>query len=85
MSSSCALCFLLSVKKQKHDFHGLFRRPSKTVKDSQNAKRWTKVTKELFADYVREKKLREPKVFFSRLEINYKFHLLSTPFFSFNV
>ena len=55
------------------------------MKDSQNAKRWTKVTKELFADYVREKKLREPKVFFLRLEINYKFHLLSSPFFSFNV
>ena len=30
-------------------------------KDSQNTKRSTKVAKELFADYVKEKKLREPK------------------------
>ena len=29
-------------------------------KDSQNTKRSTKVAKELFADYVKEKKLREP-------------------------
>ena len=33
-------------------------------KDSQNTKRSTKVAKELFADYVKEKKLREPEVFF---------------------
>ena len=30
-------------------------------KDSQNTKRSTKVAKELFADYVKEKKLREPE------------------------
>ena len=30
-------------------------------KDSQNAKRSTKVAKELFGDYVNEKKLREPE------------------------
>ena len=32
-------------------------------KDSQNTKRSTKVAKELFADYVKEKKLREPEVY----------------------
>ena len=32
-------------------------------KDSQNTKRPTKVVKELFADYVKEKKLRKPEVF----------------------
>ena len=32
-------------------------------KDSQNTKMSTKVAKELFADYVKEKKLREPEVF----------------------
>ena len=32
-------------------------------KDSQNTKRSTKVVKELFADYVKEKKLRELEVF----------------------
>ena len=50
-------------------------------KDSQNTKRSTKVAKELFADYVKEKKLREPEVLFPRLEMNYQFHLLSWPFF----
>ena len=30
-------------------------------KDSQNTKRSTKVAKELFSDYVKEKKLREPE------------------------
>ena len=30
-------------------------------RDSQNTKRSTKVAKELFADYVKEKKLREPE------------------------
>ena len=30
-------------------------------KDSQNTKRSTKVAKELFADYMKEKKLREPE------------------------
>ena len=30
-------------------------------KDSQNTKRLTKVAKELFADYLKEKKLREPE------------------------
>ena len=32
-------------------------------KDSQNTKRSTKVAKELFADYVKQKKLREREVF----------------------
>ena len=49
MSSSRALCCLPSVKKQKHNFH------------TQNTKRSTKVAKELFADYVKEKKLSEPE------------------------
>ena len=31
--------------------------------DSQNTKRSTKVAKELFADYVEEKKRREPEIF----------------------
>ena len=48
------------------------------VEDSQNTKRATKVANEPFADYVKEKKLREPEVFFlTRSEINYQFHLLS--------
>ena len=46
-------------------------------KDSQTQKRSTKMAKELFAYYVKEKKLREPEVLFPRLEINYQFHLLS--------
>ena len=32
-------------------------------KDSQNTKRLTKVAKKLFADYIKEKKVREPEVF----------------------
>ena len=47
-------------------------------KDSQNTKRLTKVAKELFADYVKEKKLRG---IFTRLEINYQFLLLLLPIF----
>ena len=31
-------------------------------KDAQNTKRSTKVAKELFSDYVKENKLREPKI-----------------------
>ena len=65
-SSSRALCCLLSVKKQKHDFQVCFvdwARHRKIVedKDSQNTKRSTKVAKELFSEYVKEKKLREPE------------------------
>ena len=65
MSSSRALCCWPSVKNQKHDFQVCFVKRSsqrkKIVedKDSQNTKRSTKVAKELFADYVKEKKLRE--------------------------
>ena len=32
-------------------------------KNSQNTKRLTKVAKKLFADYIKEKKVREPEVF----------------------
>ena len=69
MSSSRALCCLQSVKKQKHDFQVCFvdraRHRKKIVedKDSQNTKMSTKVAKELFADYVKAKKLRKREVF----------------------
>ena len=66
MSSSRALCCLPSVKKQKHDFQVCFvdrarHRISTWRKGLTNTKRMTKVAKELFADYVEEKKLREPE------------------------
>ena len=66
MSSSCALCCLPSVKKQKHDFQVCFvdrarHRKSSWRQGLTNTKRSTKVAKELFADYVKEKKLREPE------------------------
>ena len=66
MSSSRALCFLPSVKKQKHDFQVCFvdrarHRKSSWRQGLTNTKRSTKVAKELFADYVKEKKLREPE------------------------
>ena len=62
MSSSCALCCLPSVKKQKHDFKVCFVDGRADIEnivedwDSQNTKRLTKVAKKLFADYVKEKK-----------------------------
>ena len=66
MSSLCALCCLPSVKKQKHDFQVCFIDQARHQKNSwrqglTNTKRSTKVAKELFADYVKEKKLREPE------------------------
>ena len=66
MSSSRALCCLPSVKKQKHDFQVCFvdraRHPKSSWRQGlTNTKRSTKVAKELFADYVKEKKLREPE------------------------
>ena len=66
MSSSCALCCLPSVKKQKHDFQVCFvdrarHRKSSWRQGLTNTKRSTKVAKELFADDVKEKKLREPE------------------------
>ena len=66
MSSSRAFCCLLSVKKQKHDFQACFvdrARHEKVVegKGSQTQKGRRTVAKELFADYVEEKKLREPE------------------------
>ena len=66
MSSSRALCCLPSVKKQKHDFQVCFvdlarHRKSSWRQGLTNTKRSTKVAKELFADYVKEKKLREPE------------------------
>ena len=66
MSSSRAL--LLAVSEEaKTWLPSLLRWPSETSKkivedkDSQNTKISTKVAKELFADYVKEKKLREPE------------------------
>ena len=61
MSSSRALCCLPSVKKQKHDFQVCFVDRARYRKSSwrqglTNTKRSTKVAKELFADYVKEKK-----------------------------
>ena len=66
MSSSRALCCLPSVKKQKHDFQVCFvdlarHRKSSWRQGLTSTKRSTKVAKELFADYVKEKKLREPE------------------------
>ena len=66
MSSLCALCCLPSVKKQKHDFQVCFIDQARHQKNSwrqglTNTKRSTEVAKELFADYVKEKKLREPE------------------------
>ena len=66
MSSSRALFCLPSVKKQKHDFQVCFvdrarHRKSSWRQGLTNTKRSTKVAKELFADYVKEKKLREPE------------------------
>ena len=66
MSSSRALCCLPSVKKQKHDFQVFFvdlarHRKSSWRQGLTNTKRSTKVAKELFADYVKAKKLREPE------------------------
>ena len=66
MSSSRALCRLPSVKKQKHYFQVCFVDRARHRKSSWrqgliNTKRSTKVAKELFADYVKEKKLREPE------------------------
>ena len=61
MSSSRALCCLPSVKKQKHDFQVCFvdlarHRKSSWRQGLTSTKRSTKVAKELFADYVKEKK-----------------------------
>ena len=66
MSSSRALCCLPSVKKQKHDFQVCFvdlarHRKSSWRQGLTNTKRSTKEAKELFADYVKEKKLRGPE------------------------
>ena len=61
MSSSRVLCCLPSVKKQKHDFQVCFvdlarHRKSSWRQGLTNTKRSTKLAKELFADYVKEKK-----------------------------
>ena len=76
MSSSRALCCLPhqsfyypclpSVKKQKHDskFASLTEQVIEKIvedKNTQNTKRSATVAKELFADYVKEKKLSEPE------------------------
>ena len=66
MSSSRALCCLPSVKKQKHDFQVCFVDRTGHRKDSWRQghtkhKKVDEVAKELFADYVKEKKLSEPE------------------------
>ena len=66
MSSLHASCCLPSVKKQKLDFQVCFVDRARHRKNSwrqglANTKRSTKVAKQLFADYVKEKKLREPE------------------------
>ena len=66
MSTLHALCCLPSVKKQKLDFQVCFVDRARHRKNSwrqglTNTKRSTKVAKQLFADYVKEKKLREPE------------------------
>ena len=66
MSSSRALCCLPSVKQQEHDFQVCFvdraghRKKSWRQRHTKH-KKSTKVVKELFADYVKEKKLSEPE------------------------
>ena len=61
VSSSRALSCLPLVKKQKHDFQVCFvyRAKNSWRQGLTNTKRLTKVAKELFADYVKEKKLTE--------------------------
>ena len=66
MSSSRALCCLPSVKKQKHDFQVCFvdragHRKNSWRQGHTKHKKSTKGAKELFADYVKEKKLSEPE------------------------
>ena len=66
MSTLHALCCLPSVKRQKLDFQVCFVDRARHRKNSwrqglTNTKRSTKVAKQLFADYVKEKKLREPE------------------------
>ena len=68
MSSARALCCLPSVKKQNMTsrFASLTKQDIKEIvedKDSQNTKRLTKVAKKLFADYIKEKKVRQHEVF----------------------
>ena len=60
VSSSRALCCLPSMKKQKHDFQVCFADRAGHPKNSwrQGHTKHKKVAKELFADYVKEKKLR---------------------------
>ena len=62
MSSLRALCCLPSVKRQKHDFQVCFvDRARHRRRGLRNTKRLMKVPKELFADDMKEKKLREPE------------------------
>ena len=68
MSSSRILCCLLSLKEQNMTsrFASLTKHDIKEIvedKDSQNTKRLTKVAKKLFADYMKQKKVREHEVF----------------------
>ena len=71
ISSLRTLCRLSSVKKQRsknRTSRSCFVDPARHRKNSwrkelTNAKRSTKVAKELFADHVKAKKLREPEVF----------------------
>ena len=68
MSSLCTLCCLPSVKEQNMTsrFTLLTEQDIKEIvedKNSQNTKRLTKVAKKVFADYIKEKKVREPEVF----------------------
>ena len=61
MSSSRALCCLPSVKKQKLDFQVYFVDRGRHQKIDKTRSGKDKVAKELFADYMKEKKLREPE------------------------
>ena len=90
MSSLRALCCLPSVKKQKRDFQVCLvdrARHQKIVEDtdSQNSKRSTKVAKELFADYVKEKNRENLRYFYTfRNKISVQVTVV-TNLFSFNV
>ena len=91
MSSSRALCCLPSVKKQKHDFQVCFvdragHRKNSWRQGHTKYKKVDEVAKELFADYVKEKKLSEPEP--ERVDTNSKnTHFMSKrePKNSFNV
>ena len=85
-SSSRALCCLPSVKRQKHWLPGLLRWPSKASKNSRRQgltkhKKGDEGGKGAVCWLDERDKTERTYGIFTRLEINYQFHLLSWPFF----